>query len=337
MWIAITLLLVVLLIGALVAKAATSPRVRWQVLTGGVDQAIQKGDWGQAELLAKQAAKLAEGKTDAPWPVLTAATQLRLGRAFYRQGRIGEARRELEAGLEALNSLGEAATLDAALALSVLADCHLDQGDYEGACQHCETAIKRNQIAANPAMSLFHLQRLNDALLELERPSQAVEAMEKAVEIERGVLVEGSKPGEVVNYIAMSTPDLRFAEGKWEEAVGLFREKANYWGARITDLDNIDVGRYQQKLGESLARLGRYAEAGEAVLDAANTYRRNWSAEHPRVALNLARLAECLWRTGDIEGARRRAMEALAMLEAKQLGDHPWAVRVKPLAGAVSN
>jgi hypothetical protein len=115
----------------------------------------------------------------------------------------------------------------------------------------------------------------------------------------------------------MSLPDLRFCQGEWDDARRLYQEKVEHF-ERLTS-PGIDVGHYQLRLAASLEQSGDAATAATYYRRAAETYRRAFCDDHPRVGVSLARLAGALDRAGD----NAQAESARDLLDRHGLAGHP--------------
>jgi tetratricopeptide (TPR) repeat protein len=81
----------------------------------------------------------------------------------------------------------------------------------------------------------------------------------------------------------MSLPDIRFAQGRFEEAEKLLKEKVVNYSKYVMREDNIDLGRFAFRYAQCLWENGKAAEAIKAMEAAADFYRKEWAPGHPRV------------------------------------------------------
>jgi len=155
----------------------------------------------------------------------------------------------------------------------------------------------------NDAMMIFDLQRLSDVLLGERRFDEAKSVIERAVELERKVMVAGlqkqGKDPSAVNIVSMSMPDLSLATGDWAKAEKLFREKVEYWSKMVTGPDNIDVSRYQFHLAAAQREQGRHAEAVVTLRRACGDGAARFRSRSPADGWRSRKLALALSAAGD--------------------------------------
>jgi tetratricopeptide (TPR) repeat protein len=205
----------------------------------------------------------------------------------------------------------------------------LDRGRYAEAQEHMQKATLLRQNLGNRGWLIMELQALGDALLRQDKFDEAEQVLTRCNDLEKQVIHEslvcqGKNPGASV-MISMSQPDVYFSQRRWPEALKVYQEKVTHWERSLTRPDNVDVGHLQMRLGEVQAHLGNASAAAETYRHAAESFKRDWSGEHPRVARALGRLSQALGASNQVEDARRAAKSALQLFESNGIPQHPEA------------
>jgi tetratricopeptide (TPR) repeat protein len=299
-------------LGAAVLVFRRSPAWRWTQLFHSARKAIEHQLYPQAEQLLRHATAATQ---NAP---RLAATRVALGEVLHRLGRLPEADRHLRESIPALEACFPAGHFEIGRAYALRGELELDRGDYAEAQRCFQHALAEDERTGNQARRLFTLQRLSEALLRQGNQPRALDIVEQCMSLEREFM---NRVNDGRQYILMSLPDLRFCQGEWEDARRLYQEKVEYF-ERLT-APGIDVGHYQWRLAASLEHAGDHAGAAAFYRRSAETYRRSFCEDHPRVGVSLARLAVALDRAGEDDKARATRQEARDLLDRHGLAEHP--------------
>jgi tetratricopeptide (TPR) repeat protein len=205
----------------------------------------------------------------------------------------------------------------------------MDRGDYATAQQYLQKAIVQREKTGNQGWMIMELQTLGDVLLRQQKFDEAEQILIRANDTEKRVTHEslvrqGKDPGSMV-IISMSQPDVYFSQRRWTEALKVYQEKVTHWERSLTRPDNVDLGHLQMRLAEVQTNLGDASAAAESYRHAAESFQRDWTGEHPRVALALGRLSEALQAANHCDEARRAAKSALDLFESNGIPQHPQA------------
>lgn len=286
--------------------------------------------------LAKAESKLREALVAAvtssrPDPINTAATQVELARVLHRAGKLAEAEKLFSEGLPALEQRLEPGFMDVSLGRVAWGDLCADLGQFEDAQRHYQQALDWDDKSGNHGLQIVELQRLADLLLAYDRRSEAQAVIERYVELER--IATHHHSGETVES-SLTLPDLRFAQQNYEEARTLLQSAVQHWDRTGEHGTNADLGRYLQLLSISQAHLGDADRAVESATLAVDTFRREYSPSHPRVAATLVQLSNALQTAGRTDDARAAASEAWEIFHSLEIQDcHPAASTCRKLLG----
>ena len=281
----------------------------WEALGGALRRA---GERGTAAVAFGQARRLA-----APDPLRQAGLLFLLTELEEGAGRVSATVRWAQKGLRALEGVDgdEAAGWRARLRTSV-ASVRLRQGRLEEAIRLCRTALDEADRAGADSSRAKACYILDWALVNAGRADEAVHSA-AAVEIYLR-LGDFEELASVSNNLGM----FAYWEGRWDDAVRLYREGAEYaeragktGGAAYADTN----------VGEVLADQGRYDEAGVHLERALRHWRVAGNAEG--MAFTRMLLGRLAARTGRGEegsalltGARQAFLDLRLDAEAAQAG-----------------
>ena len=290
---------------------------RWvQAFTAGRD-AIKLQHYLEAERVLRQALNLSQH------PSHQAATRVALGEVLHRLGRLAEAEPHLRESTKMLEECHPEGHFEIARAYSLRGELELDRGQYAGAQRCFQHALAEDEKIANEARMLFTMQRLTEALLRQGNQNRALDVVEQCSALEDRFMRKLAEREGGGHFIMMTLPDLRFCQGEWADACRLYREKVEHFERLTGDVPGIDVGQYQLRLAAASEQTGDAATAAVMCRRAAETYRRAFTDDHPRVGISLARLAGVLSRQGDTRQAESALAEARDMLGRHGLAEHP--------------
>lgn len=301
---------------------------RWVKAFNAGRDAIRLQLYPEAEALLQQALAASPHKSH------QAATRIALGEALHRLGRLAEAEPHLREAAAMMEECFPDGHFEIGRAHALRGELELDRGHYADAQRCFQHALAGDAQTGNEARSLFTLQRLAEALLRQGNQSRALSIVEECSEREtrfmRGL---AEREGGSGDYIMMSLPDLRFCQGEWEDAQRLYREKVEHFERLVgSALTGIDLGQYQLRLAVAAEQTGDASTAVTMCRRAAETYRREFSGDHPRVGVSLARLAGVLARQGDTRQAQMVREEARDLLERHGLAEHPELAQLADVA-----
>jgi tetratricopeptide (TPR) repeat protein len=256
------------------------------------ERAFNSKDWPSAERLLRETHARAGQWKEPGRSRIQGDAALRWGVAVYRQGKMREAEdlfRQAASKLGVSFPAGHPVTAQAYL---MWGDLCVDEERYPEAEGHYRKALETDERTGNLAMMIFDLQRLGDALIRQSRRAEAEEVIERAIALETRVVHEqlrrsGKDPG-TCNVVSMSMPDLYFCRQQYEDARRLYREKVQYWEKSVSKPDNVDVGHLQMRLALAEAGVGDAAAALDMYRQAAATFKREWSDNHPKTLAALA-------------------------------------------------
>jgi tetratricopeptide (TPR) repeat protein len=283
--------LAAILLGVLLLLFWPSARRRFLVHARRAEISLARRDWNAFELHLNLAREVASQfrdrnlKTQAEGACATLRAQ-----GAYQRGDFEEAEAELA---KATQCVEVAQPPDRAMKLLTLrrlwGDLHFDRGELAKAEEQFRMAVQAVQFEANPAVSIFSLQRLCDVLLEEKDYERALPVAERCVEYERNILYSTPNAG-VTAQISMTEPDVALASKDFIRAEKLFQEKADYWSRMATKADNIDVTRYQFHLASAQEAQGKLQEACATLERACERAKRDFGPEHPRAKRAQAKL-----------------------------------------------
>lgn len=261
------------------------PKAQWSVLQGQGDLASKQCEWDKAARILSNALEVAAKLPPRARKLFTSQTQLRLGIVRYHQNRTEEARELFQRSIQMVESAGLApAASDAKRQLGLI---EADQGEFTQALAWMNRALEDDRKIGNEGQQIFDLQLLGHAALDMGDSAQALEYFTRCEELERKViLLIAAQKGQDLNrgtVISMSLPDIRFAQGRFEEAEKLLKEKVANYSKYVMREDNIDLGRFAFRYAQCVRENGKPAEAIRAMEDAADFYRKEWAPDHPRV------------------------------------------------------
>ena len=148
-----------------------------------------------------------------------------------------------------------------------------DQGNFTQALASMNRALEDDRKIGNEGQQIFDLQVLGHAALDMGDSAQALEYFTRCEELERKVtLLFAAQKGHDLNrctVISMSLPDIRFAQGRYEEAEKLLKDKVASYSTYVMREDNIHLGRFAFRYAQCLWENGKPAEAIKAMEDAA--------------------------------------------------------------------
>lgn len=287
---------------------------RWLRLFRRARWAIEQRRYREAEGLLLDALRLSNH------PTRQAAAFVALGETMHRLGRFPEADRYLRSALAAMEAIFPDGHFEIGRAFALRGELEIDQGDYAEAQRCFQHALAEDERLGNQARRLFTLQRLGEVVWRQGNEARALALAERCLSLERDFMNEVS-PRLGRQYILMSLPDVRFCQGEWDDARRLYQEKVEHFERFAAP--GIDVGHYQWRLAAALEKVGDGAGAARFYRRSAETYRRSFCADHPRVGVSLARLALALERAGEQDEARIAWREAEELLGRHGLGEHP--------------
>ncbi|MCC6364226.1 MAG: tetratricopeptide repeat protein [Bryobacterales bacterium] len=337
MYIVYWLLITGVAVAVLLLLRFRSPKHQWSAAAKRAGAAFDRRDWLDAERHCRVCLSIAMMLEEPARAMYEGHSLMQLAHALYRLGRMREAESTLRQALPRLRASFTGGHPGISAGHALWGDLCMDQGRYPEAEQQYERAVAADEQIGNIGMMIFALQRLGEVLIQQARWNDAEEVIDRCVKLEVQVLRDelrrtGEQP-DGSQILSMSLPDLYFSQRRFEDATRVYQQKVDYWEHTHVRPDSIDLGRLQTRLGIAQAMTGHYEGSVEMLRRAAETYRREWSADHPRVAVSLARLAVVLERAHRGDEARAAAQGARELLAAKGLEEHPEFQR---LAGLVS-
>ena len=256
-------------------------------------------------------------------PSHQAATRVALGEVLHRLGRLTEAEPHLREAAQSLEQCFPEGHFEIPRAYSLRGELELDRGNYADAQRCFQHALAEDEKTGNEARTLFTMQRLVEALLRQGNQSRALHVVQECSDRETRFMRNLAEREGGGQYIMMSLPDLRFCQGEWEDARRLYREKVDHFERLTGSVPGIDLGQYQWRLAAAAEQSGDGTMAATMSRRAVETYRRQFTEDHPRVGVSLARLAGVLARQGDARQAELALTEARDLLERHGLAGHP--------------
>jgi len=287
---------------------------RWAKRFRAGRQALDEQSYAKAEEYLRDALRLSDQ------PGHQAAARAALAESLHRTGQLEEADRLLRRAIELFHDCFPEGHAEIARAYSLRGELCLDQGAYTDAQRCFQHALAEDQRIGNQARMLFTMQRLTEALLRQGNQPRALTIAEDCAVLEKVFMTEVAGDDA---YIAMSLPGLRFCRGEWDDARRLYREKVTYFERLRKPLPGVDVGQYQLRLAAASESAGDMNDAARFYQQAAETYKRDYVADHPRVGVALVHLARVLARGGEPQQAEAVFGEARAMLTRRGLQNHP--------------
>jgi tetratricopeptide (TPR) repeat protein len=289
--------------------------------------AFARRSWQEAESLYRQTLAVASRRN--PQSNYCRHCQVQIARIRYRLGELDEAESLFQEALTGWQPDAPQVFDDLCFGHVTWGQLCLDRGRYAEAQEHMRKATLLRENQGNRGWLIMELQALGDALLRQDKFDEAEQVLTRCNDLERQVIheslvSEGKNPGAAV-MISMSQPDVYFSQRRWPEALKVYQEKVTHWERSLTRPDNVDVGHLQMRLGEVQAHLGDASAAAETYRHAAESFKRDWSGEHPRVARALGRLSQALGASNQVEDARRVAKSALQLFESNGIPQHPEA------------
>jgi tetratricopeptide (TPR) repeat protein len=281
-------------------------------------RALQGRDWPTLRRCIELARPIAAGLTEPRRAHFLGHIAFLSAQADYREGRFADCEEHLtEAAYQTVRAQAPDLNLQLANVHRLRGDLCFDRGQASQAADHFRAAVASDQTMRNEALMIFDLQRLSDVLLGEGAFDEAKSLIERAVELERKVMLaglqkQGKDPG-AVSIVSMSMPDLALATRDWAKAEKLFHEKVEYWSKMVAGPDNIDVSRYQFHLAAAQREQGRHADAIATLRRACETVQRDFGADHPRMARALEKLASALSVAGSDSEAAMIGKQAQAL------------------------
>jgi tetratricopeptide (TPR) repeat protein len=300
------------------------------------ESAFARRSWHEAESLYRQTLVVAKSRGDSKSNYCRHC-QVQIARIRYRLGDLAEAESLFRESLTGWEPDAPQVFDDLCFGHVTWGQLSMDRSCYAEAQEHLHKAILLREKSGNKGWLIMELQTLGDALLRQEKFDEAETVLTRSNDIEKQVIHEslvrqGKNPGSTV-MISMSQPDVYFSQRRWPEALKVYQEKVTHWERSLTRPDNVDLGHLQMRLAQVQAHLGDAAQAAQTYRHAAESFKRDWSDEHPRVACALARLSEALSVSSQQEEARRAAKSALRLFESNSIPRHPEAEACRRVLG----
>jgi tetratricopeptide (TPR) repeat protein/tRNA A-37 threonylcarbamoyl transferase component Bud32 len=252
-------------------------------------------------------------------PDLRSALQMNVGSLLIEEGKLDEARQQLDAALH----LREQAMPDAKL---LIADVHNNlgallqrEGKWDEAQQQFEQTLALDRaVEGDDHPDVFETYvNLGYLFTEREMPDKALEMLEKARAIGEKVL----GPDHVNVGIAIDTIGLaKMSLGKYDEALALHRQAYAIMLAKLGP-KHPRTGYAIGNVARALQRLGDYAGATKAYQQSVTILSDALGPTHDLVGRVEGGLAIVEALNGDAAGAKRDTLASLAIFDKNGHGD----------------
>ncbi len=269
-----------------------------------------RGRIADAEVYAKSAIALCEGKDEPAYAGPAFMSWKALGDLQIRSGRFAEGRVSLQRARElaAATVSGEAFEI---LTMNSMAIAHANLGETSEAIALMEEIRPRMRALGAERHAYYATQTSNLAAMEgrAGNHERALELFEEALDLNREI-----RPGpDRSEAIALSNvADVLREIGRSEEALEKARQSVDML-AQTVGRESVRYAGGLTSLGLVLIELEDWEEAAAAYAEAVEVKRKD-APDHPSLGKNIASLAEARLALGDWEGAAQAAREALETL-----------------------
>jgi tetratricopeptide (TPR) repeat protein len=194
--------------------------------------------------------------------------------------------------------------------------------------------IQETAVGTAPSFRIETLLLLSKAYREDRKPSEAASCLQKTLEIAKQQFQAGSR--ELADAI-ISCADGYMALKQKDQAQPLYRQAHEIYKGFV-GVDFSYASLYNVRALASLKQaLGDYLAAKNLWQKALETEKKALGANHPRVAIDLANLAESENSLGEYPASARHLQEALNIIQPLFGKDYPLVIKVQEQLAGLSD